>query len=340
MEYQLSAELTTPANSPDLDALQQVGVVALLDSRLSRLAAIEGPDGVEITPVEHSVHAHLGGANVSWLLDAPALVFAEDATRSVLEQLLDETELLEGWQVKHCAVTATDDQLESALAAEAEPDGLEEPGPEAQIELVERRQRLLDAAEYLRAFDLAAFGHTDGGDVTEEEARYVAGALVHGVEMVTDELFSDIQLLEDEDATADEADALWVLDELPQQFAHHYTALFAKQFLVTTAILGHRLTQPDWTQPLCVAEALALHIVKSRAELELDLAEVMSEDRAAEILAIFDDHAFADGDHEALYEDDEASEDVDVNSWFRPNPDVTDAPGLHPYLTDEELPLD
>lgn len=339
MEYQLSAELTAPEGGPDLDPLQQVGVVALLDTRLSRLAGIEGPDGVEITPVEHTVHAHLGGANVSWLLDAPALVFAEDATRAVLAQLLEETELLRGWQVKHCAVTATDDQLESALAASAEPqdDGVIEIDPIDQLELTERRQRLIDASEYLRALGLDAFGFTAGGDVTEQEARYVAGAVMHGVEMVTDELFGDIQLLEDEDGTAVDVEALWVMDELPQQYADQYTALFAKQLLVTTAILGYRLMQEQWTAPLCLAEALALHVVKSRAELELDLADAMPEERAAEIFGHFDDNAFADGAHEELYDvSDLEAFDTDVITWFRPDQRYNDTAGLHPYLTDED----
>ena len=122
MEYQLTAELASPPEAPDLDPLQQVGVVSLLDERLNNLASIEGPDGMEIVPVEHSIEAHLGGAVVNWLLDAPALVFAEDATRSVLEQLIDEIDLLAGWEVKHCAVTATDDQLASALAVSLDPD--------------------------------------------------------------------------------------------------------------------------------------------------------------------------------------------------------------------------
>ncbi|MEU6645383.1 hypothetical protein ABZ863_22910 [Saccharomonospora sp. NPDC046836] len=338
MEYQLTAELTAPADTADLDPLQQAGVVALLDTRLNRLSSIEGPDGVEITPVEHSVHAHLGGANVSWLLDAPALVFAEDATHAVLEQLLEETELLAGWQVKHCAVTATDDQLESALAATEEP-GIEAGGPLlTEHELAERQARLLEAAGYLRAFDLDAFGYVEGGDISIDDAGYVAGALMHGIEMLTDELFGDIQLLEDEDTTADEVDALWVLDELPQQYADGYTALFAKQFLVAAVILGHRLTQTGWTAPLSTAEALALHIAKSRAEIELDLAEVLDEDRVAAMFGLFDERAFENRDHEALYAS--ADPDTDVMDWFRPHPHLTDSPALHPYLADEEPSAD
>lgn len=339
VEYQLTAELTSPEDAPDLDPLQQVGVVALLDMRLSNLVSIEGPDGMEIAPVEHSLNAHLGGVVVNWLLDAPALVFAEDATRTVLEQLLSETELLEGWQVKHCVVTATDDQLASALAVE-EPGEVElvEATGVSEEELTERRSRLVEASRHLRAFGPEAFGVDDGpDDISPEDARYVAGALLHGIEMLTDELFGDIQTLEDEDTTADQVEALWVLDELPQQFAQHYSTLFTKQFLVATSILGHRLTQPGWTAPLCTAEALALHIAKSRAELELDLAEVVGEDNLARIFAVFDGHAFENGDHESLYDSPGAGPAPGVESWFRPHPHLVDAQTLHPYLTDEDL---
>ncbi|WP_106181202.1 hypothetical protein [Prauserella shujinwangii] len=347
MEYQLTAELTTPPDAPDLDPLQQVGVVSLLDTRLSGLVSIEGPDGMEITPIEHTLNAHLGGVIVNWLLDAPALVFAEDATRTVLEQLLEETELLVGWEVKHCAVTATDDQLASALAVGEEHDEVEVfdfSGP-SEEERALRRTRLLDASRHLRAFGPEAFGAGDG-DISEEDARYVAGALMHGIEMLTDELFGDIQTLEDEDTTADQVDALWVLDELPQRFADTYTALFAKQFLVATAILGHRLTLTEWTPPLCTAEALALHIAKSRAEIELDLADVLGDDKLAQIFAVFDGYAFENHDHELLYEYGDISDDSPASmdsaewtesaeGWFRPHSHLVDAETLHPYLTDE-----
>ncbi len=357
MEYQLTAELASPPEAPDLDPLQQVGVVSLLDDRLNNLASIEGPDGVEIVPVEHSIEAHLGGAVVSWLLDAPALVFAEDATRAVLEQLIDEIDLLAGWEVKHCAVTATDDQLASALAASLEPgefgDGLptdfddtgltrafvlesgEVEGIEAtmsETELTDRRASLLRASGYLRAFDLDAFG-----DFDEEQARYVAGALMHGIEMLTDELFGDVQMLDDEDATAEEVEALWVVDELPQQYADRYSALFAKQFLVTTAILGHRLTREGWSGPLSVAEALALRIAESRAEVELDLAEVLDPDEIDGVYTAFNEHALAGLDLDLLYSvpESELTADLAFPAWFKPRAE-SGATTPHPYLADED----
>ncbi|CAM3182110.1 hypothetical protein SAXI111661_21760 [Saccharomonospora xinjiangensis] len=358
MEYQLTAELASPPEAADLDPLQQVGVVSLLDDRLNNLASIEGPDGVEIVPVEHSVEAHLGGAVVSWLLDAPALVFAEDATRAVLEQLIDEIDLLAGWEVKHCAVTVTDDQLASALAASLEPgevpDGLpadladagevgrtfvlnaQEVGDiEAAVseaELAERRESLLRAGGYLRAFGLDAFGA-----LGEESARYVAGALMHGIEMLTDELFGDVQLLDDEDATADEVEALWVVDELPQQYADRYSALFAKQFLVVTSILGHRLTRPGWSGPSSVAEALALRIAQSRAEVELDLAEVLDPDEIDGVYSAFNERALGGLDLDALYSvpEFELTADLAFANWFRPRPESGDTTP-HPYLAEED----
>ncbi|EIF00985.1 hypothetical protein [Saccharomonospora glauca] len=357
MEYQLTAELASPPEAPDLDPLQQVGVVSLLDERLNNLASIEGPDGMEIVPVEHSIEAHLGGAVVNWLLDAPALVFAEDATRSVLEQLIDEIDLLAGWEVKHCAVTATDDQLASALAVSLDPDEFPDGLPSdlddtglartfvldsgetdeiasamSEAELVDRRASLLRASTYLKAFGLDVFGVAD-----EERARYVAGALMHGVEMLIDELFGDVQMLEDEDATADEVEALWAVDELPQQYVDRYSALFAKQFLVTTSILGHRLTREGWGGPLSVAEALALRIAESRAEVELDLAEILDPDEIDGVYTAFNERALAGLDLDLLYTvpESELTADLAFPSWFRPRAESGDTTP-HPYLADED----
>ncbi|OQO93032.1 hypothetical protein B1813_13100 [Saccharomonospora piscinae] len=345
MEYQLTAELASPLATPDLDPLQRVGVVALLDERLSALAGIEGPDGVEIVPVEHSVEAHAGGAVVSWLLDAPALVFAEDATRAVLEQLVEEIDLLHGWEVKHCAVTATDDQLETALAASAAPDGAHATAGDgtgwaadvdiavSEAELAERRQRLLRSGPQLRAFDPDVFGELD-----DEQARYAAGALLHGVELLVDEVFGDVQLLDDEDATVDEVDALWALDELPPEYADRYTALFAKQFLVTTTILGHRLTRDGWDGPLCVAEALALRIAAARAEVELDLADVLDPDDVEVVFARFAEVALAGLDDEPLFDVAEADlpDDLAFDRWFQPRARPDGTPPPHPYLADQD----
>src|SRR5882762_1548274 len=118
MDYQLKAEVAPPAGTPELDALHRHGVVSLLDEQLDLLAGIEGPDGVEIEPLDHEVTAHAGGASISWLVEAPALAFAEEAARAVLAELLQRTDLLAAWTVQSCEVTVSDEDLEIALEDE------------------------------------------------------------------------------------------------------------------------------------------------------------------------------------------------------------------------------
>ncbi|MGX7827185.1 hypothetical protein ACTG9Q_19060 [Actinokineospora sp. 24-640] len=346
MEYQLTADLAPASGTPELDPLQRHGVAALLDERLDLLAGIEGPDGVEVEPLDHRVAVHPGGAVVTWLVDAPALTFAEEAARHVLSEMLEQTELLPGWTVGRCEVIATDDDLQAALGEPADDDDDDlDPGELTEEEVEALRAELLRSGAALAAFTPAAFGHVaDDPDcpISAEAAALVAGALVQGMEILTDELFADVQELEDAEAAASEVEALSVLNQLPQRYADHYGALFAKQFLVVTAILGHRLTQPGWTPPLCTAEALALHVLKSEAGVQLHLANLLDELPMKEIFAALDRHAFTDLDHERLYElPSEAGEDdidllgtpgLDFDEWFLPR-----SPGvLHPYLTVEQ----
>jgi hypothetical protein len=366
VEYQVTASLTPPADATELDPLQRIGVAALLDEQLDMLASIEGPDGVEIEPVDHRIGVHPNGALITWLLDAPALAFAEDAAREVLDDLLAHTELLTEWTLGRCEVVATDEQLAAAMGADPdeESDGSGVSELTGSMALTEperavRRERLAGAAGQLRAFGLEAFGHDpDDPDskITPDQARLMAGALMQGLEVLTDELFQDIQTLDDAGTPASEHDVLWVVDELPARHAERYTALFAKQFLVVTSILGYRLCQPGWDGPTCTAEALALHLVKTKAEMLLDLAELLEELPVDEMFASFDEQVLGGSPHEWLYSADPAGdsgeEEVDVtvgalafSAWFHPlaadgEEEVDGEAGgpvaLHPYLTDED----
>ncbi|GLZ42926.1 hypothetical protein [Actinokineospora sp. NBRC 105648] len=343
MEYQLTADVSPAADTPDLDPLQRHGVAALLDEQLDLLAGIEGPDGVEVEPLDHRVAVHPGGAVITWLLDAPALAFAEEAARHVLTELLAQTDLISTWTVGRCEVIATDDDLAAALGAgEVEEDEDDEPEL-TEEEVAALREELRTSSLSLRAFGLDAFGYVEDqdGPVSEDAARLVAGAMVQAMEILTDELFADVQELEDAESSANEVEALSVLNQLPARYAEHYGALFAKQFLVVTAILGYRLAQPDWTPPLCTAEALALHVLKAETAVQLDLAGLLDELPLKEIFAAFDERVFADLDHERVYDlDEDSGEDeidllgtpgLDFDEWFLPR--GTDV--LHPYLATE-----
>ncbi|HEX4702682.1 MAG TPA: hypothetical protein VH352_11185 [Pseudonocardiaceae bacterium] len=354
MEYQLTAEVIPPATTPALDALQRHGVAALLDEHLDLLAEIEGPDGVEIEPVDHRVSVEPNGASINWVLDAPALVFAEDAARQVLGELLERTELLTDWSVRRCEVTASDEDLAAALAGAASDDDADET-VEIEIDLDDldelgiltgigeptdedraaKREQLIEAAEALGAFGLEALGHDEDDpdcEVSDEAAVLVAGALVQGLELLTEELFIDVQTLEDAGTSASEQEVLWVLHDLPTRYAGHYTALFAKKFLIMMAVLGYRLALPEWDGPLNTAEVLAINLMKSAARNQLELAGLADELPLDEMFEVFDEYAFEDLDVSGLYADADADElddedDIDelvLVEWFEPVAELDD----------------
>ncbi|KAA2253100.1 hypothetical protein F0L68_33610 [Solihabitans fulvus] len=346
MEYLIVAEVNIPEGAPELDALQRHGAAALLEEHLDLLAGIEGPDGIEIDTLGHHIAVHPSGAFIGWRLDAPALAFAEDAARHILPELLERTELLADWHLQRCAATATDAELATALEPEpelldpAEGDGI------SQEDLAALRSQLLADAEHLHAFGPEAFGHDPDDpdcDVTAEQARFVAGALIQGVQMLTDELLADIQTLRHTNTPASEHDTLWVIDELPPRYAHRYTALFAQKFLIATTVLGYRLPQPGWLPPLCTAEALALRLLEDKIEVVLETSDLLDELPLEEMLAALNDHLFEDLDHEWLYdpEHDGIEDDPDlrdqlglhnlaITEWFLPHTHLASA--LHPHL--------
>jgi hypothetical protein len=366
VEYQLTAEVNPPADTPALDALQRHGVAALLDEHLELLADIEGPDGVEIEPLDHQISVHPGGASITWVLDAPALAFAEDAARQVLGELLERTDLLSEWSVRRCEVTASDEELAAALEGadadgsdadveiEIDLDDLEaiaDLGELDEVDLDERRERLLDAAETLGAFDLEAFGFDEDDEsedaVTDEVAALAAGALVTGLDVLIDELFADAQSLEEAGTPASELEVLWAVHDLPARYAGHYTAAFVKKFLVTTAVLGYRLTLDEWDGPRSIAEALALRLLKAAAANQIELAGLSDEVPLTRIFEVFDEYAFDGLDVDSLFTESDGSaddeDDVDemvLVDWFQPL-DVADEDGADEDADeDSEAPVD
>ena len=309
MEYQLTARLVPPPDTPELDPLQRHGVAALLDEQLDMLAGIEGPDGVEIEPLDHRIDVQGTGAHVEWLVEAPALAFAEEGAKHVLDELLSQTELLGRWEVQRCEVTASDAALEAALAGEPDEDDDEE-DELTEADLAEHLEQLAEAGEALHAFDF--------DELSDEHAKLLSGALITAAEILVGELFGDIAALEDRDTTADEHEELAVLPLLPERFRDRYTAHFARQFLITTVIVGYRLTQPAWIAPGTVAESLALHLLRLEAATQLAVHEDLP---AEEMLAAFDGVAVHEVQHEHLYKPypesvDEDDADADPDLWW------------------------
>ncbi|MEY9210619.1 hypothetical protein NI17_014490 [Thermobifida halotolerans] len=354
MEYRITAELTLPAGMAELDGLQQQGAAALLSEWLDRVATVEGPEGVEITPYDHRLEVRSTGAVVELLVDAPALSFAENGAEALLQEILERTELLAEWRVGKCEVTVSDAELAEALEGGAD-EGVVSAGIGLPVEdVTAQRRRLLALSSRLRAFELDSFGPP----LADPDARFLAaGALVDRASVLTEELIMDIMTLDEEaesldkdeaNWTADDSQGLFVLHDLPVRYRHHYDVIFAKKFLVASAVVYARLTGSPWLPPASTAESLALHIlIENAKDLLVSFAAVDPDDVTA-MFAVFESNAHSHHDHEWLYLEDLDSADPDdssadplgflsrdAHSWFAPYPEAKDAP-THPYLIDDD----
>ncbi|RRO15759.1 hypothetical protein EIL87_17315 [Saccharopolyspora rhizosphaerae] len=353
MDYAVTAELAPPAEVVELDPLQQEGVAAVLDRHLAMVEGVSGPGESEIDVLDYRITVHQGGVSVLLALDAPSLQAAEEGAASVLDELIVETELLLGWTVAESAVRLTEDEFNERLAAadEVDADGelqaaIEEAletSAEPAMDAEHWKRRLDDLAPRLQAFGPSAFG------IEGEGATLAAGALVHSVRVVTDEIFYDELALAVNNATVADAVGLLVLEELPPCYDHRYDAFFARSFVLASAAVAARLTEPAWTPPRSVAEALALRLIINEARVVLEAAELMSWDDSEPVFDAFAARAFGDVEHDELYEVDvplagEAEAEVvekaakveaelhnrglAFDQWFLP----TDGGSYHPYL--------
>ncbi|QUH00483.1 hypothetical protein HUO13_06300 [Saccharopolyspora erythraea] len=357
MDYVVTAELEPPVDASDLDPLQREGVAALLDRQLALVEGVSGPAEADIDVLDYRITVHPNGASVVLALDAPGLLPAEEAAAMVLNELIGESELLVGWSVAHSEVRITEDEFNQSLAAAervgqdagdtgleaAVEEALESAGEEeASLDTEHWRLKLDELAGGLRAFDLDVFGTN-----SPQTARLAAGALIHAVRVVTDEIFYDELALAVNNASADDAVGLLVLEELPPCYEHRYDAWFARAFLLSSAAVAARLTEPSWTPPRTVAEALALRLFINEAQVLLEAAELMSWEDGEPVFASFAGKAFAGTDHEDLYlvdlmalgdspdamsarlEEQFRERGLTFDQWFEPRDTGT---GMHPYL--------
>lgn len=182
-------------------------------------------------------------------------------------------------------------------------------------------------ADLLRAFESDTFAAEDDDAGL---SRPAAGALIFASTYLIDELFQDIRTLIEKGGTVADSDRLFVLEDLPKNFARHYDARFAHKFLVATVTITGRLSAEQWAPPASVAEALALRLVIERAKFLLVDHEIVTKEQAGNLYADFEDAAFDDTDHELFYspradgfENDEGLSaqlgfaDMRIESWFR-----------------------
>jgi hypothetical protein len=204
------------------------------------------------------------------------------------------------------------------------------------------RKWIMDHAELVRAFESSTFAVDEA-----EDAPLAAGALIVAATQTIDELFQDIETLAaNGGGTVAESDGpFFVLEDLPQRFAHHYDGRFARSFHVATVMITGRLSAEQWLAPSSVAEALALHLVIQRAQTLLVDHDLVDHEPARQMYLAFQDDAFDDADHEWLYRPDLdgfetdgtfaaklGSADMRAESWFH---QLADAPGyVHAFSID------
>ncbi|MYU53271.1 MULTISPECIES: hypothetical protein [Streptomyces] len=342
MTYAVTVDTQFPNGAPELDELHRVGAGALLEHGFDSVESIDGPDGVEAEIADTWVGVHPGGALLKVFVDAPALEFAEQAVRALVEELLERSELLADWTVERCEVELHPDiakeSLEAADGPDAPPDDissrrarLTEPnardasadatGEVVDTEMAQRRMRSMAAG--LRAFGPEMFGAPDeeekddeladsGSRLSVDDAELAAGALVWATDVLLDELFQDVYALAEEETNVADCDRpMWLLDELPPRYALRYDARFARRFLVTAIALTTRFTEGSFEQLSCVAEELALRLLLGRAEVALETFGLL-DDGVASALECFTTLVCEDMDHEWLYDD--AKDGIDESS--------------------------
>ncbi|MFJ8535720.1 hypothetical protein [Streptomyces sp. NPDC093591] len=385
MTYVVTVDTCIPEGTPEMDPLQRAGAVALIEDGFVSVKSVEGPDGVEVDLVDSIVAVYPGGALLKVIVDAPALEFAEDAVQALVDELLERSELLADWKIERCEVELhpglAKESLDAADGPDAPPDdpaarkarhtesartesAADSYATEAKATAV--RSRMLGLADELRAFSPVMFGAFDvdaedqedggrdggeGGDrkvaVPPESARLAAGALVHAMGILVDELFEDVHVLTQEDTNVAECEGpLWHLERLPDRYALRYDARFARRFLTTVIALTTRFTDGSFQRLSCVAEELALRFLLGGATTTLELYGLLDDDVSAALEA-FADNVYEDMDHEWLYDD--PSDGVDegtmgatgaalgiapmaFGSWFTP---FDEGRYVHPSATDD-----
>lgn len=333
MTYVVTVETCIPEGTPEMDPLQRAGAVALIEDGFDSVRAVEAPGGVRVGILDSIVAVHPEGALLKVFVDAPALEPAEDSVRVLVDELLERSELLADWTIDRCEVELHQDlarkSLDAAEGPDAPPDdpaarkarhtaGTGDEGTAAAADADARRAslrgRLLDLAAELRSFPPAVFGvlaaeddEMDTGDdrfaVAPVSARLAAGALVHATELLVAELFEDVQVLTQEDATVAECEGpLWHLERLPDRYALQYDARFARRFLVTVIAMTTRFTDGGFRRLACVAEGFALRLLLGRATTTLE-REGLLDDEVGAALEAFAASVYEDTDHEWLYGD-------------------------------------
>jgi hypothetical protein len=271
-----------------------------------------------------------------WAVGSPAWAASVITAgyRDELVSLIARSPGLYGWKVEVTATPATPSPVPGWPTA-----AITSPVPGEDLD--DDTAAVLGAADLFRAFPLPTLTHGHWADpdparaaTTQHQARALAGCLIVAAEMVTNELFDDLEAI----SAGIEAAGTHQLGELPPQWAAGYTPLFTRGFLVAFVDLSARLTRV-WTPTSCVAQDLGVRLLSNQAEFVAESAGLDLPDGWRDLLYQL---MLPDIDHENLYDpaldgfvDDPTfgpprMVSMPLQDWFTPYPDADPLP---PYLS-------
>ncbi|MEB8338129.1 hypothetical protein [Streptomyces endophyticus] len=332
--YAVTVDARIAGGAPEMDELQRVGAIALLEQGFDAVDGIEGPDGaaVEVEVIDSVVAVYPGGAVLKVFTHAPTLETAEEAVRSLVEELLERSDLLSDWTIDKCEVQLHPDLAQESLDAATGPNSppadpaarrahlAQTPGStaaspaEIAADAEKVRHQMLALAAGLKAFGPGPFGVLSEEDAedegvggcegtTDQDAQLAAGSLMWATDVLVDQLFMDVHTLtEGHTNVAECEDVLWHLEGLPNRYALRYDAKFARRFLVTVIAMTTRFTQGTFTELSCVAEELALRLLLTEAKVCLETFGLL-DTGVEQALDCFADLVYEDMDHAWLYDD-------------------------------------
>ncbi|PSK92305.1 hypothetical protein CLV63_11864 [Murinocardiopsis flavida] len=333
MRFAVQIQIDAPAGEVPLDRLRTLGAAQCVLRSLHTIARIDAPEGKSVHVCDIRCVGHAGGVAARVVARAPGAAHAETGLRLALRRLLSEDTVLRGWRVGVCRAEAHSADAVKLTGAD--------PLTALRLDIIggdpldrgRIRRTLLDLAPRLRAFGPEMFGASAAGAGGRGAHRgaLLAGALLAGATIVLDGLLSDIRAMQWTDGTAADIVGPWILGDLPPPI-ERYDTRFAHRLLLVAGCGAHRLVEPVWQPPTCLAEAFAVRLMFQRGLELVGRYDLLSDPGTA--FAALTANAFDPAHSEALARfggagsADSGTPAVPHSAWFEP---IDPVRAVHPY---------
>ena len=252
-----------------MDELARIGAAVLVEDAAM---TVDDSETLWFTRITEESRA---GVEMHGLAAGEREAVIRDRWMVMLRELIADSTEMNGWKAE-VTVSPEDDTAD-------EDEDLALPTP---VGTTDTPDRLVDsirsAADSFRGLRTDLLLPSDFDDLRADDraaalsrATHLAGCLIVGADILTDQLFDDIQRLREahDQRTTVDVDGLWVLSGLPARFAKHYGPLFAQRFLVAFTDMTRRLTA-GWEPLANVAQELAVRLLLNEVEALADTADL------------------------------------------------------------------